>query len=121
MASPSARVTDCRSALAAEEVRSGKVIGCDGQEVGTGGLEEGGGGGQRVRERMTRPGCATSGIARVTQRGTGPAFKSMLGSGGRRGGCTAEHECQGKKEVAPDADFPGHAPDYAVRVTPRRG
>lgn len=45
----------------------------------------------------------------------------MLGSGGRRGGCTVEHECQGKKEVAPDADFPGHAPDYAVRVTPRRG
>lgn len=97
VASPSARVTDCRSALAAEEVRSGKVIGCDGQEVGNRGLEEGGGGGQRVRERMTRPGCATSGIARVTQRGTGPAFKSMLGSGGRRGGCTVEHECQGKK------------------------
>lgn len=35
VASPSARVTDCRSALAAEEVRSGKVIGSDGQEVGT--------------------------------------------------------------------------------------
>lgn len=35
VASPSARVTDCCSALAAEEVRSGKVIGSDGQEVGT--------------------------------------------------------------------------------------
>lgn len=56
VASPSARVTDCCSALAVEEVRSGKVIGSDGQEVGSG---ERGGGGQSVRERMTRPDCVT--------------------------------------------------------------
>lgn len=56
MASPRARVTDCCSALAVEEVRSGKVIGSDGQEVGSG---ERGGGGQSVRERMTRPDCVT--------------------------------------------------------------
>lgn len=40
------------------------MIGSDGQEVGTEGLRRGGGG-QRVRESVTRPGCVTFGIAQV--------------------------------------------------------
>lgn len=42
------------------------MIGSDGQEVGTEVWRRRREGGQRIRERMTRPGCVTFGIARVT-------------------------------------------------------
>ncbi|CAB1433637.1 unnamed protein product [Pleuronectes platessa] len=50
VASPRARVTDCCSALAAEEVRGWKVIGFNGQEVGTEGWRK------RWRRRAERRG-----------------------------------------------------------------
>lgn len=62
VASPSARVTDCCSALAAEEVRGGKRLALMVRKWAPR-AGEGGGGGQRVRERMTRPGCVTFGIS----------------------------------------------------------
>ncbi|MED6289396.1 hypothetical protein CHARACLAT_002342 [Characodon lateralis] len=52
---------------------------------------------------MTRPGCVTFPIDRVTERGRGPAFKSMLGSGGHHGDRRLNTDARARRG-SPDAD-----------------
>lgn len=74
------------------------MIGADGQEVDTEGQRRAGGGGvQRVWERMTRPGWVTFCTCYLKRQRS--AFKSMLGSGGRCSGA-GRTRMPGQEEAA---------------------
>lgn len=70
---------------------------------------EGGGDGQRVRERMTRPFRVTFWCCASRLKGHG----RMLGSGDRPGGCGWNMDPR-PREGGPDADFCGCNRDPAV-------